>query len=324
MDIRIVNPEAHEAYLKGRYNWHQRTEEGIFKAIDYFQQAIEIDPEYALAYTGLADCYIVAPGFFLLLPNEVYPKAETAALKALEIDENLAEAYVSLGAINHQYRWDRSEAENLYKKAISINPNYATAHQWYGELLLALGRYDDALVELNKAQELDPFKPVINMLQGRIYFFMRDYDEAIVKYKAAIELHPNFQPNYLFLSRIYSQANMHEEAIETAKKAINLSANLWAISRLGYTYGKAGDIVKAQEQLKIINTFSNQQLILNAGSIAELYVGLGDYKKVFEWLEIAYENIDYSIMYLKVTPCYDSIRSDPRYLSLLKKIGFSE
>jgi tetratricopeptide (TPR) repeat protein len=323
-NVQTLNSEAHEVYLKGRYYWHQRTEEGILKATEFFQQAIEIDPEYALAYSGLADCYQVVPAYHMFLPTEVYPKARAAATRALELDDNLAEAYTSLGAVKHNLDWAFSDAEDFYKKAISLNPNYATAHQWYSELLMALGRHDEALMEIERAHELDPFSPIITLLRGDVYLYARQYDLAIERYQEALDLHPNFRSTYLGISTTYSLKEMHEEAIRLAQKAVNLTDNPVPIINLGYIYARSGQKDKALEQLWIMQNLPDQELLKYAERLAILYCGLGDIEKVFYWLEKAYEQHDVLISFIKVEPKYDPVRSDPRFVDLLKKLGLEK
>jgi serine/threonine-protein kinase len=324
LHVRTVNPEAHEAYLKGRYYFNQRTKDGFSKAIEYFNQAIGNDPDYAAAYAGLSDCYCVAPAYYLMVPAEAYPKAKAAAITALELDDNNPEANASLAGVKHNYDWAFSEAESLYKKAISLNPNFASAHQWYGELLTALGRSDEAMAEVERAHELDPFSPVINSVWGQTFFFARDYDGAIRQLRYTLELHPDFHMTYYLLSNAYSHKNMHEEAIKTAQKSKTISDNPLHIANLGYIYAKAGEKEKALEELRLMKNLPNQQLLLHAATMAILYIGLGDQEMAFYWLERAFEQYDYLISFMNVNPQFDTLRSDPRFIDLLKRIGLRE
>jgi TolB-like protein/Tfp pilus assembly protein PilF len=322
--VRHVDPETYQLYLKGRYHWNERTEEGILKAIDYFKHAIEKDSNYAVAYAGLADCYVIEPTYHMALPNEAFPKARAAALRALEIDDKLAEAYTSLAGVRHSYDWAWSDAETLFKKAISLNPNYATAHHWYAELLSMLGRHEEALREIKRAIELDPLSPIINMQRAYVYYASREYGQAIKQFKKALELHPNFYVNHEILAYTYSYMNMHEEAIRAAQKANALSENPRNIIALGYVYAMAGKKDKALQILDSMMKLSNQKLIQIAVYIALLYISLNDNDHAFHWLEKAYEQRDYWLTLAKVEPRFDPVRSDPRFIELLKKIGLDK
>jgi adenylate cyclase len=319
-----VDPDAYEAYLKGRYYWNRRTEEGILKAIAFFNQAIEKDPNYAAAHAGLADCYIVAPSHYALLPSEAYPQARVAATRALEIDDRLSEAYASLAAVRHNYDWAWLEAETLYKHAIEFNPNYATAHQWYAELLYDTGRFDESIAEMKRAQDLDPLSPIINALTGYAYYLTCEYDRAIEELHKTLELYPDFHIAYTHLSRVYSQKSMHEEAIVAAQKARTFSENPRVVAGLGYAYAMAGQEENALSMLDSMMTLSNQKLDLFAGHIAVLYIGLKDTEKAFAWLEKAYKQHDYQLTWAKCDPRFDPLRSDPRFIDLLKRMGLEE
>jgi TolB-like protein/Tfp pilus assembly protein PilF len=322
--VRNVDAEAYQLYLKGRYHWNERTEEGISKAIKYFNQAIENDSNYAAAYAGLADCYVIEPAYYMALPKEVFPQARAAALRALEIDDKLAEAYTSFAAVRHNYDWAWSDAEKIYKQAIELNPNYATAHQWYAELLPMLGRHEEAIREIKRASELDPLSPVINMQRGMFYYYSRDYNRAIKELKKALELHPNFYLNHELLAYSYSAMNMHEEAITAAQKAKAFSGNLHNVAFLGYIYAMAGKKDNAIQALDTMMELSNQKLTQFAGDMAILYIGLNDNEQAFYWLEKAYEQHDWLLSWAKVNQAFDPIRSDPRFIELLKKMGLEE
>jgi tetratricopeptide (TPR) repeat protein len=322
--VRRVEPETYQLYLRGRYHWNQRSEEGILKAIEYFDLAIEKDPDYAAAHAGLADCYVIAPAYYLLLPREAYSKARFAAMKALEIDNNLPEAYTSLAAVLHNYDRSWPEAENMYQKAIGLNPNYATAHQWYAELLFQQNRLDEALVEAQYAQKLDPLSSIIMANVGEVYLYKREYNLAAQKYNEALMLNPSFALVYNRLSIVYSLMGMHKRAIAVAEKAGSLSDNLYYTTQLGYIYRMAGEKDKAAEALEDMRQISEDELIQHAGPLVVLYIGLKDYDQAFSWAEKAYEEHDYWIMRAKVSPLFDPVRSDPRFIELLKKIGLDK
>jgi serine/threonine protein kinase/predicted Zn-dependent protease len=319
-----VDPETYQLYLKGRYHWHERTEEGISNAIEYFKQAIEKDPDYAAAFAGLADCYVIQPAYYLALPDEAYPQARTAALRALQIDDQLAEAYTSLAAVRHNYDWAWSEAEALYKKAISLNPNYATAHHWYAELLVHIGRIDEAINENRRAFEIDPLSPIINMFRANTYCYARDYNRAIEEFKKARELHPNFTYTHLYLACTYSFVNKHEEAIKSMQKAKMLSDSPKSDAFLGYVYARAGKKDQALQMLDSLLKLPDQTLVQHACSMAFLYIALRYNDQAFYWLEKAYQQRDYELIHLKIDPVFDPVRSDPRFIELLKKMGLEK
>jgi serine/threonine-protein kinase len=322
--VRHVDPVTYQLYLKGRYHWNERSEKGISKAIEYFKQAVAKDSNYAVAYVGLADCYVIQPAYYVALPNEAYPQAKAAAFKALEIDNKLAEAYVSLAAVKHNYDRAWSDAEKLYKQAIDLNKNYATAHQWYGELLLNTGRFDEAMIEFNRAYEIDPLSQIKNCWQGTVYYFTRDYDLAVIEFKKAIELYPKFTFTNLFIGLTYSHLNMHDEAIKSIQKLKMLSENPRSVAYLGYVYTKADQHDVAHQLLSSLLKLSKQELIPYACSMAFLYIGLRDNDQAFHWLEIAYEQHDYDLNFIKVDPNFDPIRYDPRFIELLKKMGLEK
>jgi len=322
--VRHVDPETYQLYLKGRHHWNERSKEGILKAIGYFKQAIEKDSNYAAAHAGLADCYMVEPAYYMELPNNAYPQARVAALKALEIDNTLAEAYVSLAAIKHNFDWAWSDAEKLYKQAIELNQNYATAHQWYGELLLHTGRFDEALIEFDRAYEIDPLSQIKNCWRGTIYYYTREYYTAVTEFKKAIELYPKFTYTNLFIGLAYSQLNMHEDAIRSMQNLKTIADNPRSNAYLAYAYIKANQHVQAHQLHNSLLQLSKKELIPYAFSVAFLYFGLKDYDQVFHWLEIAYKEHDYDLNFIKIEPIFDPIRSDPRFIGLLNKMGLDK
>jgi tetratricopeptide (TPR) repeat protein len=274
--VQHVDPETYQLYLKGRYHWNERTEEGILTAINYFKQAIERDSNYAAAYAGLADCYLIQPVYYMLFPKEAYPQARTATLKALEIDNKLAEAYASLAGLRHYYDWAWLDAERIYKEAIGLNPNYATGHQWYAELLCCLGRHEEAIREIEHASALDPLSPVINTVQAYVHFASGANAQAIKYFNNAIELHPKFYLNYVQVACTYSLSNLHDEAIKEAQKANTLMENPMSVALLGYVYAMAGDKDKSLQLLDNLMKMPNQELLRIPVSMAVLYVSLRD------------------------------------------------
>ncbi|MFQ5664785.1 MAG: tetratricopeptide repeat protein, partial [Terriglobia bacterium] len=256
---RPVNPEAHEAYLKGRYQWNKRTEEGFSQAIQFFQQAIEKDPAYARAYAGLADVYALQPGWGFAPPSEAYPRARATAQKALELDENMAEPYATLGAIKSEYDRDWSAAEQNYIRALELNPNYATAHQWYGELLSRLGKHEEAIAELESAERLDPVSPIISSVLGRVLYHARRYDPAAQQLRKTVEMHPEFYFAFLDLGRAYAQMGMHPEALAAVEKGSGLPEVDPEYGYVGWIYARTGRKAEAQRLLRRLRELSSQQ-----------------------------------------------------------------
>ncbi len=318
---RPANPEAYQMYLKGRHFWKKRTEEDIKKAIEYFNQTIEIDSTYALAYVGLADAYLVLGSYSLSSPQETYPKAKAAAQKALEIDDTLAEAYTSLAFVKYRYDWDWFGAEADYNWAIGLNPSYATAHQWYGLLLSDLGRFDEALSELKRAQELDPLSLPINTGVGIILYYSRQYDLAIEEYRKVLDMDANFGYAHFWLAMALLQKSLFEEAIQGYQKAVVFSAgNITYQAALGYAYALAGKRDEALKILKELIDLSSQRYVPKY-EIALIYAGMGEKDKAFEILEEAYLDRASFLVRFKVDPRLDSLRSDPRFAALQEKIG---
>jgi serine/threonine protein kinase/tetratricopeptide (TPR) repeat protein len=307
------NVEAYQDYLKGRYSWDKKTEEGFKKGIEYFQQAIAIDPTYALAYAGVADCYTGLAGFGFVPAKEGYPRALEAALKALEIDDNLAEAHASLAFTKSNYDWDWSAAEREFKRAIELNPGSATAHHFYGLALAYMGgRFEEAIDESKRALDLDPLSLIINADLGHVFYEARKYDQAIEQERKTLEMDPNFSPARHWLGLAYLQKSMYKEGIAEFEMEF---------SSLGYAYAVAGRRTEAQQVLDKLNQLSKQKYV-PAVSMARIYVGLGEKDQAFEWLEKAYQ--DGSIgggTGIAVDPIFDPLRSDPRFADLLRRMN---
>jgi serine/threonine-protein kinase len=313
------NPEAYNLYVKGRFFWNKRTEEGFQKALEYFQQAIEKDPNYALAYSGIADCHILIGWYYYLPPKNEFPKAKAAAEKALEIDEGLAEAHTSLGGINLFYYWDWLTAEREFKRAIELKPGYSTAHFWYSVYLSAMGRHDEAIAEAKRAVEFDPLSLMINTNLGCEFYFARQFDKALVQHQKTKDLDPNFLPIHIWSTLAYAAKGMYDQAIIEAKKAIDLSGGR-NIELLGFIYSLSGKRNEAKRVLEDLFKISEQKYV-SSYRVAVIYMGLGERDKAFEWLEKAYEERDNQMNYLKVEPMLDSLRKDPRFNALLMKMN---
>ena len=321
---RPVSPEAHEAYLKGRYFWNKRSEEGVRKGIDYFEQATRIDPNYAVAYAGLAESYIVLNGHRFLPPTQAFPKVHAAALKALELDESLAEAHSSLGSYRWEYEWDKSGAEKEFRRAIELNPSYATAHAWYAEELAALGRGDQALAEMERAREVDPLSLPVSVVAGWILYVERDNDQAIDQFQRTLELDSNFAIAHLYLGRAYVQKGNLEQAIVEAQTATRLSgSHPFYMAWLGYAYARAGNRNEALRILHQLKVISGKKYVASH-DVAAIYVGLGEKSKAIAWLNKGYDEHSYTVLQLGVEPEFDSLRSDPRFQDLVQRVGLSQ
>jgi serine/threonine protein kinase/Flp pilus assembly protein TadD len=313
------NTEAYQLYLKGRYQWNKRTVDSLEKAVDYFQQALQKDPGYALAYAGLADAYLVNS---VLPPRDISARARDAALKALALDNNLAEAHASLGFVKSRYDWNWSEAQDEYQRALALNQNYSVAYYWYADLLTVLGKQEGALTQLKRAQELDPLSPTINAALDRTIFYERQYDRAIEQMRKSVELEPNFWSARFGLGLAYSEKRMYPEAIKEFQAAATLSGNSpTPVAMLGYVYAVSGRPDKARQVITQLNELSIHRYV-PPYNIAVIYVGLGDKDLAFQWLEKAYGEHDPSLALLKVAPWLDSLREDPRFSSLTQRIGF--
>ncbi len=272
----VPNAEAYRLYLQGRYNWYQRTADGLQKAIEYFGQAIVIDQNYGLAYAGQADCYVLLNVYNVAPAAEVYEKAQAAASKALAIDETLAEAHASLAFVTYRYKWKWAEAEQHFKRAIALNPNYATAHQWYAAYLAATGRHNDAIAEAKRAHELEPFSLTIHSDLVRHLYYALQLDEAREECLKLLEMDRQFARGHLELGQILEQKGMYDAAIVEFREALSLSPNsLVALTALGHAQGLSG---KKSEALKVIarlNELSKQQYV-SPYQTTVIYAGLGD------------------------------------------------
>jgi serine/threonine-protein kinase len=316
---------AYNLYLKGRFHWNKRNEEGVDKSIRFFEQAIARDPGYALAYAGLADSYLLLAFYGWRPPQEILPKARAAAIRALEIDEDLAEAHATLADLKYLFEWDWPGAERGFRRAIALNPNYATAHQWYANYLAVMQRPKEACAEMFRAQELDPLNSVIGMDVGlTCYYTAGDYNKAIEQYRKVLELDPSFGLTYLYLALAQVARGDFEEAtsvLETVKRLGPEEPD--PIALLGYTFALTGRRREAEEALEELKALSKRRYV-SAFPIAWVYVGLGDKDRAFAWLEKAYLERAGRLTYLKVLRAFDPLRSDPRFQRLLDRMRFPE
>jgi serine/threonine protein kinase/tetratricopeptide (TPR) repeat protein len=316
------NKEAYQLYLKGRYWWNKRTEEGLNKGIEYYQQAIGKDPTYALAYAGLSDSYTSVAIFGFVPPNEAFPRAKEAALKALEIDDTLAEAHASLAFVKSAYDWDWSGAEREFQRAIALNSGSAYAHYFYSVTLRKTGRFDEAIEEGKRAVELDPISLTSNTILGTTFHMARQYDQAIEQMRKTLELDPTFALAHSVLGMAYLQKSMYEQGIAEFERALVISPGYpIALSGLGYGYAVAGKEVEAQKVLDQLNELSKQKYVL-ALYRAGIYAGLGERDKAFEWLEKSYADRSIGVGFgTIVDPMFDPLRSDPRFQDLLRRMN---
>jgi TolB-like protein/Flp pilus assembly protein TadD len=317
------NNDAYEAYLKGRYMWNKRTVDSLRKALLYFQQAIRLDPNYSLAYVGLADTYTLLSFFTLAAPNDAFPKAKAAAEKALAIDSTLAEAYTALGQYKAYYEWDWNGAEDQFQKGIALNPNYPLLHHWRSLNLIAMGRMDEARAAMRRALELDPLLLVTNVNLGRIDYYEGRYDQAIKQYQRALELDKDFMRTHLRLGLAYVQQGRYHEALVEYNKALEIAGDTPQIrAHIAHVMAVSGKKSEALAGLAELQERAKRQYV-PPYDIALIYVGLGEKDKAFAWLEKAYNDHSTEMIYFKVEPLLTPLRSDSRYQDLLRRMKLS-
>jgi TolB-like protein/DNA-binding winged helix-turn-helix (wHTH) protein/Tfp pilus assembly protein PilF len=318
----FVDPEAYEAVIKGRFYWNKRTDEGMQKATDYFQEAVEEDPGYAAAYAGLADCWLSRAWYGYVSPGEAFPKAKMHALKALELDEHLAEAHTSLAFARLNYDWDWPAAGRSFQRAIDLNPNSANAHHWYGDYLSAMGRHQDAIAESGRARELDPLSSIINAWVGWRYHFAGRYDEAIVQYRRTLEMDPGFSPAHLVLGQAYEQKGLLREAVEELEKAQALSrGGPLYMSALAHAYARAGRRTEAEALLQRLRESAHSSYV-PPYHVAVACTALDRKDEALNWLEKGYEERSAWMVWIKVDPRLDPLRPLPRFQRTLERMGF--
>jgi TolB-like protein/tetratricopeptide (TPR) repeat protein len=321
--IATADPVAYQAYLKGRYYWNRRTTENLQKAIEQFKLATDRDPNYALAFVGLADCYAVLNEYAGTPSSETIPQSRSYAERALSLDNQLAEPHATLGQVSNQ-AWQYAEAEREYKRAIELNPNYPTGYHWYSILLKDLGRIDEASKMINRAHELDPLSSVISVNVSRMYQIQNNHEASIENSLKIIELDPNFGPAYQYLGLSYLKQGRSAEAITALKKAVELTGeSSIALGDLGYVYAATG---KRTEALTIIGKlegkYERKQAI--GQYIAPIYLGLGEKDRAFEWLEKDFQARDGKLPEIRWQLQFDALRNDARYKDLLKRMNLSE
>jgi TolB-like protein/DNA-binding winged helix-turn-helix (wHTH) protein/Tfp pilus assembly protein PilF len=319
-----VNPQAREDYLKGRYFWNLRSEAGYLKAIDYFQAAVTEDPQYAQAYAGAADAYALLGS----MPNSriprdtAMPKAKEMALAALKLDDSLPDAHTSLAFVEMHYEWKFREAEQEFKRAIDLDPNYSIAHEWYAVDLIAIGPMDEAVAEVKRARQTDPLSAIINTDAAEILYFARRYDEALQQARATLDMDPNFAHAHRVLERIYDEKRMFPEAIAEGQRAVALAGeDTWMLLDLANTYALAGQKTEMQNCLRRAANLSPHGVLPDVGATAEIYVALGEVDRALKVMEGEYRRRDGALILLNADPRFDSLKSDPRFQELLQRVG---
>jgi len=312
--------EAYDFYLKGRYFWNKRTPQSFQQAVQCFEQSLAKDPNYARSYAGLADAYALMSAYDVGPPGELIPKARTAALKALELDENLAEAHVSLAVIAQDYDWDWQTAQKEYRRAIELDPNYATGHHWYAEHLAFLGRFDEALPEMRRAIQLDPLSLIIHVDNGVFLYYSRQYDHAIAQFRAVLEMEPNF-PRANMIAFAYVQEGRFADALAQLESWHPVGNEaFWRLSLQAYVYARANQPAPAGRALAKLLLLNRRQQI-DPFAFVVPYIGLGDKDQAFALLDKSVKAHSPGLTTLKVDPIFDPLRSDPRFQTLLRSVG---
>jgi TolB-like protein/DNA-binding winged helix-turn-helix (wHTH) protein/tetratricopeptide (TPR) repeat protein len=315
------NPKAYQLYLKANFFRHRRIESELQRSVTYAQEALSEDPNYALAYVAMADSYNVMGFYAFLSPDRAFPKAREAATKALELNKDLSEAYNSLAYVSMYYDWDLPRAEREFLRAIELKPNYSVAHQWYGNLLTATGRWDDAIREFQIARELDPVSPVITAVPGWTYFYARQYEGALEPCEKALELEPTFPLGHIWLGQAYERLGEYDKAIQSFQQAKEHSKGApEAVALLAHVYAVAGNREGAQQTLEELIDLSSQRYV-SPYHVATVYAGLGEHDLAFEWLNKALKDRQNVMVFLPYDPRLDALRSDKRFQDLVRKIS---
>jgi serine/threonine protein kinase/tetratricopeptide (TPR) repeat protein len=315
------NAEAYRLYLQGRHHWNRWTEEGFYKAIDYFQQAVDKDPSYALAYAGVADSYILLGWNSYLPPKEVFPKGKTAATTALQLDPDLPEAHASLAALLwlHDWRWDEAQVE--FKRSLELDPTYPTANHWYAEYLMTMGKHTEVMARMKKGQELDPLSLIINVAVGWAFYNDRRYDEAIDQLRRTIELDPNYPVTYWILGLVLRKTGNYKEAIAEGERAVKLSGGSPLMrAALAHSCGAAGRTKEAFEMLEDLTELAKQKYVAPY-FLAGIHIGLGENDRAIDYLEKAYKEHSHWLIYLHLDPNMDGLRDDSGFQDLLRRVG---
>ncbi len=319
-----ANPEAYQLYLKGRFNWNRRTTESLIQAADFFKQAIEKDPNYALAYSSLSETYVLFSSYSVGSTKDSMPQAKAAAQRALELDASLAAPHVTLGAYLIQYEWDRVGGEREYRRAIEMDPNYPTAHQWFAtDVHASAKRFDEALAELRRAEELDPLSPIIGTNLGDTFVYARRYDEAIAQYKRVLSLDPNFAYAHQALGWAYGSKGMYPEAIAETRKCFEMNHAPDAQAYLGLWFARSGARDEAMKLLGQLKQESKERFVPGLAFVL-IYIGLNEKEEALNWLEREVSDRAPGTVYYGISPEFDELRSDPRFKDMLKRLNLPE
>lgn len=321
VSVGTKSPEAYQLYIKGRYQWNQRTEVGLKKATEYFEQAIERDPRYARAYSGLADSNTTLGYLSHLAPREVFPRANEAATRALRLDATLTEPHTSLAYVRLYYDWDWTGAEAEFRRALTLNPNYATAHHWYAVYLTAMGRFEEARAAIGRAQALDPTSLMINTDLGFVLYYSRQYDAAIQQLQMVTEMNADFALAHFWLGRAYQEKRRYDDAIAEFRR-IEAALYGWPVvsAAIGHVHGVSGRTREALETLDGLERLRKERYVTPYG-VALVHAGLGDKDEALAWLSRALVDRSHWLVWLKLDPRLDALRSDRRYADLLLAVG---
>jgi eukaryotic-like serine/threonine-protein kinase len=317
------DPEAYRLYLKGRHHWNRWTEQGFYKAIEYFQQAVEKDPSYALAYTGVADSYVLLAWNSYLPPKEAFPKAKAAAMTALRLDPDLGEAHSPLAAVLWLHDWQWEKAQTEFQRSLELNPTYPTANHWNAEYVMTMGRHVEALAKMKNSQELDPLSLIISVAIGWAFYMARRYDEALEQLQRTVELDPNYPVTYWILGLLYRTTGRYELAIAEGEKGVQLSGGSPLMrAALAHSYGKAGRASEARRLLADLTELAKRKYVA-PHFLAGIHIGLGENDRAIEYLEKSYEEHSHWLIYLHIDPSMDELRDNLRFQDLLQRVGLS-
>jgi eukaryotic-like serine/threonine-protein kinase len=315
------NAEAYRLYLQGRHYWNRWTEEGFYKAIDYFQQAVEKDTSYALAYAGLADSYVLLGWNSYLPPQEVFPKGKAAATTALQLDPDLAEAHASLAALLWLHDWQWDEAQIEFKRSLELGPTYATANHWYAEYAMSMGKHAEGMARMKKGHELDPLSLIINVATGWAFYFARRYDEGIGQLRRTAEFDPSYPVTYWILGLLLRKTGCYELAMTEGETGVKLSGGSPMMrAALAHTFGAAGRTKEATQMLDDLTELATQKYVAPY-FFAGIHIGLGEHERAIEYLEKSYEEHSHWLIYLHIDPSMDRLRDNPRFQDLLLRVG---
>ncbi len=318
-----ANPEAYQLYLKGKFSWNKRTGDSLKQAAEFYRQAIDKDPNYGLAYSGLAETFVLFSSYDVAPATDSMPQAKAAALRALEIDESLAEAHTALGFYLSNYDWDRDGSEREYRRAIELKPNYSTAHHWLGADLGNVKRFEESITEMRRAEELDPLSPIIGTNLADMLVYARRYDEAIAQYKRVLVRNPNFEYAHMALSRAFGSKGMYQEAIYEARTALQLNNGSSTKGYLGLWLARSG---KRKEAVELLNELKQESArnYVQGYSFAVIHIGLGDKAEALSWLENHMSARSETANTYAVAPELDDLRSEPRFKEMLKRMNLPE